>query len=523
MDDPMKVLSIVRECEFNFAGSNEKRLKNILEQALKKWEELDFISFATAFEIQGRMVVDVFNRIPPPGYHEGDAYLDTRSRKRLEGRYTEFMELVKYPMTGRGLWPWDMLRRETIGEAGAFPPKVILLNQPDNSVKISEKDQKELCTYGENIILDKFIRPKYDDINLEKLNTEFLNLKERQLLVEKSWRWFAVYPSVMAEEMRSMRGRNRKSVLLIYLLGTRKEFATRPHNDYGLIVGLTDEVVKRQKLSEAVDAIIFAWNMLAVSPHILEDGLKIAHLDAGRHTVHTVRTYMTVQALPTIKFLVNKYIESEPAKELILGLTDEIATLPAMMSFVSRRPLDDMDKSTDTDGLRAVDYSDYNLVEVISEFFKDELEDKRSFVTEICNQIPQNYHEKLQEQENHWINELYLRSALSEVIANIEKNGIAESIVKILLSVIENDDGEELLRIKVTNHVNSEKSSVYEYDQQTSAIHGLKSLEAFFEALGGSAYGKLDSDGTTYSTVMDYNLTRWEKGINFLIKKEETH
>ncbi|HAX78048.1 MAG TPA: hypothetical protein DCY88_20055 [Cyanobacteria bacterium UBA11372] len=532
MEDPIKLLSIVRDFEFNFNGADETRLKNILEQALKKWEEIDFVSFATAFEVQGRMMVNIFNRLIAPGSHIVDSQLDLNSRQLLEKKFCQFMGLVRYPDLGKGLWPWDIRRIETPGEVGCFPPKIIYLKRPESQVEVSEKDRKEILRFGGDVWLD-FILPPGETNNIEINNffNEVSPINDQKLLIQASWKWFAVYPCMLAEEIYELRGRTKKSTILVYLLGTRKEFAKRPQNDFGLIVGLTAEVLENQKLAEVVDAITFAWNMLAVSPHILDDGLKIAQLEAGRHIVHTVRTYITVEALPTIKFLVGKHIKSEQAKELIIDVTNEIATLPAMMSFVSRRPLEHMDSSTD--GLRAVDCSEYNLVESISEFLIEQLEERRGFSTEITCDIHQEYYQKLCKDTNKWINELYLMSALSEVVANIEKNSIAGSKVKILLATMEKIDApvmmvreypghetesKQIFRIKVTNALNPQKvpNYEYEYDRQKSPIHGLKSLEAFFEALGGNAKGELDPDGYTYSTIMDYNLTQWEKGMNLL-------
>ena len=530
MEDPIKLLSIVRDFEFNFNGADETRLKNILEQALRKWEEIDFVSFATAFEVQGRMMVNIFNRLIAPGVASVDSTLDEKSHQLLTKKFNQFMELVRYPDTGKGLWPWDIRRIETPGEVGCFPPKIIYLNREENPVQPSEKDRKEILKFGGDVWIDFNLPPcETTNIDMNNFMSEFGLINDTKSLIRESWKWFAVYPSILAEEIYELRGRNKKSSILVYLLGTRKEFAKRPQNDYGLIVGLTAEVLQHQKLAEVVDAITFAWNMLAVSPHILDDGLKIAQLEAGRHIVHTVRTYITVEALPTIKFLAGQHIESDRAKELIIELTNEIATLPAMMSFVSRRPLEHIDNSTD--GLRTVDFSSYNLIESISDFFIEQLEERRGFTTEIACDIEREYAQKLGEDTNKWINELYLRSALSEVVANIEKNSIAGSKVKILLATMEKIDrpvftvrdypgqqseSEQIFRIKVTNKLNPQKVSSYEYDRQKSPIHGLKSLEAFFEALGGNAKGELDPDGYTYSTIMDYNLTQWEKGMNLL-------
>lgn len=530
MEDPIKLLSIVRDFEFNFTGADETRLKNILEQALRKWEEIDFVSFATAFEVQGRMMVNIFNRLIAPGNHIIDSQLDQENRQLLEKKFNQFMGLVRYPDTGKGLWPWDIRRIETPGEVGCFPPKIIYLNREETPVQPSEKDRKEILKFGGDVWIDFNLPPlETNNIDINNFINEFSLINETKLLIRESWKWFAVYPCILAEEIYELRGRNKKSSILVYLLGTRKEFAKRPQNDYGLIVGLTAEVLQHQKLAEVVDAITFAWNMLAVSPHILDDGLKIAQLEAGRHIVHTVRTYINVEALPTIKFLARKHIESEQAKELIIDVTNEIATLPAMMSFVSRRPLEHLDNSTD--GLRPVDFSEYNLIESISEFFIEQLEERRGFTIEIACDIHPEYAQKLCEDTNKWINELYLRSALSEVVANIEKNSIAGSKVKILLATMEKIDrpaftvrdypgqqseSEQIFRIKVTNKLNPKKASTYEYDRQKSPIHGLKSLEAFFEALGGNAKGELDPDGSTYSTIMDYNLTQWEKGMSLL-------
>lgn len=530
MEDPIKLLSIVRDFEFNFNGADETRLKNILEQALKKWEEIDFVSFATAFEVQGRMMVNIFNRLIAPGFHPIDSQLDQNTRELVEKKFSQFMGLVRYPDTGKGLWPWDIRRIETPGEVGCFPPKIIYLKRPENLGEPSEKDRKEILKFGGDVWIDfNLAHGETNNIDINNFINEFLVINDQKLLIKESWKWFAVYPCILAEEIYELRGRTKKSSILVYLLGTRKEFAKRPQNDYGLIVGLTAEVLQHQKLAEVVDAITFAWNMLAVSPHILDDGLKIAQLEAGRHIVHTVRTYITVEALPTIKFLVGKHIESERAKELIIDVTNEIATLPAMMSFVSRRPLEHMDNSTD--GLRSVDCSEYKLIQSISDFFVEQLEERRGFKTEITCDIHQEYYQKLGEDTNKWVNELYLMSALSEVVANIEKNSITGSKVKILLATIEKRDApafmvrdypgkqsesEQIFRIKVTNQLHPQKASTYEYDRQKSPIHGLKSLEAFFEALGGNAKGELDPDGYTYSTIMDYNLTQWEKSMNSL-------
>lgn len=537
MEDPIKLLSIVRDFEFNFNGADETRLKNILEQALRKWEEIDFVAFATAFEVQGRMMVNIFNRLVPPGYHFIDSQLDEISRQLVEKKFNQFMELVRYPDTGKGLWPWDIRRIETPGEVGCFPPKIIHLRRPEICGEASEKDRKEILRYGGDVWLEFNVSPgETTNIDRDNFIKEFLLINDQKTLIQTSWKWFAVYPALLAEEIRQLRDRNTRASILVYLLGTRKEFAKRPQNDYGLIVGLTAEVLQHQKLAEVVDAITFAWNMLAVSPHILDDGLKIAQLEAGRHIVHTVRTYINVEALPTIKFLVGKHIESDQAKELIIDVTNEIATLPAMMSFVSRRPLEHIDNSTD--GLRTVDFSEYNLIESISDFFIEQLEERRAFITEITCDIHPKYAKKLCEDTNKWINELYLRSALSEVVANIEKNSIAGSKVKILLATIEKSDSpglmvrdypgnqsesEQIFRIKVTNELNPQKASTYEYDRQRSPIHGLKSLEAFFEALGGNATGELDPDGYTYSTIMDYNLSQWKKGMNLLTNAGLSH
>ncbi len=518
MEDPIKLLSIARDFEFNFTGADDKRLKTILELTLKKWEEIDFVAFATAFEVQGRMMVNIFNRLTPPGGDSRDADLDEKSRQRLCDRFNQFMGLVRYPDTGKGLWPWDIRRLETPGEAGSFPPKVIFLNRQDYPVEPSQKDREEILKLGRDAWME-FDVPASDkiEINMNNFIADFSDIKDQKLLIRQSWKWFGVYPCLLAEEISALRGKTKTSTIVVYLLGTRKEFAKRPQNDYGLIVGLTAEVLQHQKLAEVVDAITFAWNMLAVSPHILDDGLKIAQLEAGRHTVHTVRTYITVQALPIIKFLVEKHIESDDAKELIFDLTNQIATLPAMMSFVSRRPLEHIDNSTD--GLRVVDFSEYNLIESISEFFIEEIEEKRGFVTEIEREIQQELTDQLCNEQNKWVNELYLMSALSEVVSNIEKNSIIGSQVKILLTTFENREGEYIFRIKIGNYLNPQKASSYEYDRKKSPIHGLKSLEAFFEALGGRATGELSPDGYTYSTIMDYNLTLWEKGINFLMKQ----
>jgi len=518
MEDPIKLLSIVRDFEFNFTGADETRLKNILEQALRKWEEIDIVSFATAFEVQGRMMVNILNRLLAPGSHIIDSQLDGNTRQLVEKKFSQFMELVRYPDMGKGFWPWDIRRIETPGEVGCFPPKIIYLKRPENLGEPSQKDRQETLKFGGDVWIEFNITPgETTNIDINNFISEFSLINDQKLLIQASWKWFAVYPCLLAEEIRQLRGRNKKSSILVYLLGTRKEFAKRPQNDYGLIVGLTAEVLQHQKLAEVVDAITFAWNMLAVSPHILDDGLKIAQLEAGRHTVHTVRTYITVQALPIIKFLVEQHIESDDAKELIIDLTNQIATLPAMMSFVSRRPLEHIDNSTD--GLRVVDFSEYNLIESISDFFIEELEEKRGFVTEIYREIKQKLTHKLGKDQNKWVNELYLMSALSEVVSNIEKNSRIGSKVNILLTSIENSEGAEFFRIKIINYLNPQKASTYEYDRQKSPIHGLKSLEAFFEALGGHATGELDPDGHTYSTIMDYNLTLWEKGINFLMNQ----
>ena len=220
MEDPLKLLSIVRDFEFNFTGADETRLKNILEQALRKWEEIDFVSFATAFEVQGRMMVNILNRLLAPGSHIIDSQLDGNTRQLVEKKFSQFMELVRYPDMGKGFWPWDIRRIETPGEVGCFPPKIIYLKRPENLGEPSQKDRQETLKFGGDVWIEFNITPgDTTNIDINNFISEFSLINDQKLLIQASWKWFAVYPCLLAEEIRQLRGRNKKSSILVYLLG----------------------------------------------------------------------------------------------------------------------------------------------------------------------------------------------------------------------------------------------------------------------------------------------------------------
>lgn len=472
----------------------------ILEDTLKGWEEKDYVSFASAFRITGNQIKDEDQFNPPDLPPKGHPV------RKL------FIKLTSSPggQANEGIWPWNLFRKdiddsgdETRG--GLFPPQVLELNQEDESC---EESLSECEPLGDKIEL---FAPKVDQVEgftdegFGEISKAFKDAykedgrEKGDCVKRESWRWYSAFASVVGDYIRRQNSPDdfQPSKHLVYILGTRKEFARRPEADYGLVVGFTEraELEDEENLKEALNSVLAAWNILAVAPHIMEDARRIELMEAAQRLTHTFKTYIDSTALPAVKKSLRRgSINPEYGKE-VTDAVKRISKLTAMMGFVARGSEGQLRSGTDFN-------DDYNIVEAIKGHFEDQLADKYQ-----CNVRSDIEEDK---RWGQWVSQFYLRCALSEIITNIEGQETEDTDVEVELKMEElvNSDGESTsnLKIRVENGMDNEEGD------EEREVSGSGAVESFFEALGGGAEF-YPTENDRYVTEARFNKDEWEERI----------
>lgn len=458
-------------------NSGSKDIIKKLGPILKKWQTLTLVSFATAFRLQN----GILQKPEKDNIANG---LEENGKKEL---YEQFLKLTKKPGGNMGKWPWDLLRKDPQLKSGIFPPKILLFNDRKNG---------NGCTscLGCEIVPTAPV----DKINYGGLQKDFTNGNDDN--AQLSWKCYAAFPAILGDDIR---GDEKKTVALVYILGTRREFLQQNRaSDYGLVVGLTEKAFDTSHcLKPAADAILAAWNLLAVSPHVIADGASIAKLTAAQQLTHTFRTYVDAHALPTIE----KLAAQTGNATKILEKVASISSLAGMMAFVAKDGINSNEK------LRKDEVENYDLVAFIKEVLKDGLEKRTPPYTvfgEVNNGNGENF-------KGLWINRLYLRAALMEIVKNVRNEEPDDKDVSVC---IHQENG--FLVVKVTNCLSSSRPSSANGEKNVS---GSKALDAFFRALGGEAEGYYFTvDGNSpinedtashYTWQVKYNLQAWKEKI----------
>jgi len=499
-----KLLSIAIEWEHKEnTESEDTRLKNVLNGALGQWQKrgkdggaLDFISFATAFRIQENDIDCSFNLL-------------TASNKEDDKKYNTFIKLTTYPDQGKGFWPWSILRDINImrhgninNGTGLFPPTVLVLRK-EEEIDIPLFDKAIVINNIPNDIVQCY-EDHYQEENFEEDG------------VKKSWRWYAAYPSVLGDQIRND---GKETKYLIYILGTRREFTKRSRQkDYGLIVGLTSQIEKTL-VPDAVYTILTAWNILAVAPHILEDGKqiiedekRILELKAIQDMTHVFKTYLDIKLNPTVESALLTVNEDQTRK--IKEAIHSFDAVINLMHFVSNGGK----LYSKKDGERNVE--SYDLVGCIANFFNHSIY-QRGITVGKLETNSENLHGK-------WVKQAYLETILCEIVSNINREAIDNDKIEIQVKVSQANGEPYELEITVKNKKQStpvlddnRPSDNTEPSNNKQSLHhsGEKAMGAFFEALGGKYKGDpiTYADGAPgFEAIMTYNLAAWEKMINDL-------
>jgi len=507
--DELLDLAIEEETSPDYQSvAGKDRRGEVLETTLERWEEEDFVSFASAFRITGNQIKnpseDQFN--PPDLSSIGDEI------RGLFGNLTS-------PPGGKvteGIWPWNLFRKEIEDDTrdGLFPPQVLHLNQEDESC---DERFRECEPLGERIELGVPALDQVEDFEPDddRISEAFGEAHDGggeedgggRYVERESWRWYAAFASVVGDYVRGQNSPDdfQPSKHLVYILGTRKEFARRPEADYGLIVGFTDEagLEDEENLKEALNNVLAAWNILAVAPHIMEDARRIEFLEAAQRLTHTFKTYIDATALPAVKKnLRGGSINSEYGKE-VTDAVKRISKLTAMMGFVARGSEGQLRSGTDFNDA-------YDIVKVVKDHFEDQLADKYkcdvSSDIEECKRCGQ------------WVSRFYLRCALSEIITNIEGQETEDTDVEVKLTMEElvNSDGESTsnLKIRVENGMDNEEGD------EEREVSGTGAVESFFKALGGGAEF-YSTQNDRYVTEAWFNVDEWEERTKDSLKNKD--
>lgn len=438
---------------------------------LGDWQKLEQVSFATAFRLQDGIIqaeADIANGLEKPADANGKSTL-----------FQTFLDLTAKPQSDAGTWPWGLLRQGTLEKFGLFPPQILLLNGTE----------KKKCSSSENCLGCKTIDVTGTDagsIKLDKKSAEFSNGADH---VNLSWKWYGAYPALLGDAIRND---GKSSVALLYVLGTRREFLKQERKrDYGLMVGFTASAFDNGRcLKPAADAILAAWNLLAVAPHIVSDGERIAKLDAAQKLTHTFKTYVEAHALPALRAHCQGCSDKSAQSEAE-NVVRSISGLTSMMAFVAEGGVNGAIRPD-------VDVERYDLCAKVKNFW----ENYNFTVQDDCCS---------EGKTGAWVKWQYLQSAMLEVVRNVERVTGSASSKKVTLTCEKVDEKDQSFVIRVTNPVETQQHEGTERN-----VTGLKSLKVFFQALGGDATTAEEDSGEngsnkTFVTTMSYNLSAWGK------------
>ncbi len=483
LDSLHSILTVALDLEL---AKERKSFEERLNACLMAWSGLNFCTFATAFEIQGKSI-----RLDPN---------DSSSRPLIYGRLQEpkeitkrkfydfFTKLIGFPERSSGRWPWNIMRDQEKGKkSGIFPPKIITIK---NSLPYPLWTDEEA-------------------LNAE-LNESFQCISSNEILNENSWKWYAEFPALLGDLVRTG---SRVTKHLVYILGTRREFVIEGgrDRDFGLIVGLTERV--DDSLKQATNLILAAWNLMVVAEHIIEDADRIAALEAARSMSHTFRTFVESSALPAVRTIIRKVnvenkVEDEVAHEIL-----DIGCLAAFMGFVSR-------KGILTSDVRPIDVEPdpYNPLQMIlKEFKKAEDEDVVNIpIKLVITEYPNNPNIK-------FVNKIYLRAICHELIKNIRDHGKKEEDGKVHVTLnfsTTNEDQEDIQIMIINPSIEPPKDK-----EERNPIRGLRSLKSMVEACGGKYDGRFFEDDKSWKTHLVFDSSIWSvktQNISLLPPRSET-
>lgn len=449
------------DCEMEDIAADSRDIIEKLTPVLKKWEKLPQVSFATAVSLRGDSLSGIANGLPA-------------SDNEL---YETFLKLTEKPLEDLGQWPWGLLRNKEQDKAGIFPPQPLLLE---------EGSKTNAC--NSSCLLCKTITGLTDakSIDANCINDDFASVGADAVAL--SWKWYAAYPAILGDAMRDD---GKKTVAMVYILGTRREFQRQSRiGDFGLMVGLTTEAFDNGRcLKPAVGSILAAWNLLAVAPHIVSDGKRIATLDAAQRLTHTFKTYVEAHALPSLKAHCENCSDKNARGEAE-NVVRSISGLTSMMAFVAEGGVNGAIRPD-------VDVENYALCEQVQTFWE-------AHGFEVVNGCCEGGGEK------SWVKWQYLQSAMLEVVSNVAREAGTGNGKKVQLTCEDKDDNQYFVI-----HVTNPATTPHDKDIVRN-VAGLKALKVFFEALGGDATSQLLDDNQMFVTVMRYNLTAWKAKIESL-------
>ncbi len=507
------------------SGTHEskKAFEKRLEDTLIDWQNtVDYVSFATAFEISRGTVI-------------------TKSVNPLKTNDTTIFNDVFLPLTSqpgdvnRGKWPWKLARENELEGLGCFSPQLVLIH--DSTTSATRNNYPDYHRKPINSTVENNLPHDANSLN-DKLNNIFDNQENVEV---NSWRAYGVLPALLGDELRNAA---KKTRMIVYLLGTRKEFVSKWHEeDWGMMVGFTAEArdAGGEVHGAILDALVASWNVLAVAPFAIAHKSRIMELDAQQRATHIFKT-----AVQKMKDSLDGHFKTTSDSAIIAWnaakpKVEGFESLINLSYFLAKGGLNGPDFIRGTDGIapadnikgisaiRSQDYEsqEYDIISEIMEYFVN-----KPHGTDF------NIECSTESTNGKWIKKIYLTAVLDELTRNIIEHR-RENLDKIPDCVISISD--DMLHVTITNtlSVDDAKRVLYERgyistmnielsesiitSQHTRIDYTMPTGEAaataFASCLGGTYIGKViktddkNSAPYAYSAEITYHLTDWKKAI----------
>lgn len=533
-----KLLQIAVEAELTASVSShadeKKHFEDRLKMTLHRWqmEVASAITFATAFNIAGN---DVRDQVPSVD----SAALENALYKDV------FIPLVLPPT--QGSWPWNLMRgaARKDGKKGAFPPQLILIGKAESdSVSLGQDGwnppYKPPIYYPEpNLLPDT---RELAQAVFEEAKKTYQNDEDKA-----SWYAYGVIPSLVADAFRGGNGAEvRPTRGLVYLLGTRTEFASRSQvDDWGILVGLTKDArnAGTEPLKALLDAIVASWNLLAVAPFAMAQAQRISSLDMQRKATHVFKT--------NVQFLLEDLDKGFRLGSEWDGLrprVEKFLSLAQLSQFLANQGLNNPN-AKEPGYLRQIIKSDhinkreYDIIQSVKEMFE------HSCAT--CGVGVSFEGSMPNAQFWRWVNIIYLQSIINEVVSNIVEHSKSNNhsascrlqIDRGLLHIVVRNELQEheAMQLLSKRRILSRDESVNKIagSELAAAISrqpdegellgdelstGEAAARAFFNCLGGGYTGivELFSNKIYYSAKMSCNLDLWKTLVDPLLTSDGT-
>lgn len=342
-------------------NAHESELYKKMNKIVEYWNGLDFVSFCTAFEMKGGQTTLTLGGITEP--------------QNPSELYDAFLTVTRHVSNDCGERPWEMMRKAPHKRNESYMsqfPAVLLNLSADNNLNDLGCEVRHCPS--------KSIKEVLADIG--DVENKFQNSVDKEAL---SWNFYALYPCLLGDEIRK-----RSTSYALYILGTSLNLVDYGEKDYGLIIGLTQEILSTaDELKKCVSNICYVWHNSISLKYLGAVRERMTTLWANQDIKHVIVNYTAYvwgsKILPTLRNSsiadetieeIQKYVLSISAKSMLSELSQEIMNHKKILSKNHRKFIEneeyDLARYVCQHLAEALDVSMTNCVELTVQYLKKE-------------------------------------------------------------------------------------------------------------------------------------------------------